>query len=277
MTTVLYADVLFIINFSMDFLSIYITSKLLSLRQSAPRFTIAAVLGALCATAMTALGITSITEAVLTLVISLVMTAVALGAESIRSFLIRAFALWGAGALLGGAVSVLCSLGENPQLEQHTSSADSPVVLYLAIGALFVFAFVRLIRPKLAQKSAELVIRLGEKEITVTALVDSGNLAADPISGCPVIFLSRIEGEMLMGEDNVRALLRGDRLSIDKELLRRVRLVPVSDGNSSSLLFAVRPDDVLSGKKHPDALICVTDKSKDFYSGKSALAPSCVI
>ena len=38
MTTVLYADVLFLINFSMDFISVYIAAQLLSLRRSALRF-----------------------------------------------------------------------------------------------------------------------------------------------------------------------------------------------------------------------------------------------
>lgn len=277
MTTVLYADVLFIINFSMDFLSIYITAKLLSLRQSAIRFTAAAVLGALGATVMTALGITSFPEALLTVLLSFAMTAVALGAGSLRAFLVRSFALWGAGALLGGAVSVLCSLGESPVIEQHTAAADSPHMIYLAAGAVLVFIFVRLIRPKLAQKVAEITIRLGENSITVPALVDSGNLAADPISGAPVIFISKAEAVRLLGEKDVQALLTRDRVALSDGLLRRLRLIPVAGETHSTLYFAVRPDSVTVGKKSPDAFIAVTDKSSDFYAGNPALAPGGVM
>lgn len=277
MTTVLYADVLFIINFSMDFLSIYITAKLLSLRQSAIRFTAAAVLGAFGATTMTALGITSFPEALLTVLLSFTMTAIALGVGSLRTFLIRSFALWGAGALLGGAVSVLCSLGESPVIGQHTSGADSPYVIYLASGAILVFFFIRLIRPKLAQKTAEITIRLGENSVTVTALVDSGNLAADPISGSPVIFISRSEAVKLIGEKDVQALLNCDRVTLSYDLLRRLRLIPVAGETHSELYFAIRPDSVTVGKKSSDVFIAVTDKSPDFYSGNPALAPANVI
>ena len=113
MTTVLYADVLFLINFSMDFISVYIAAQLLSLRRSALRFSLASLIGALGATAMTALSVAALPQTVLTLVLSVVMTATAYGgARSLGQFLFRTLTLWGGGALLGGCVTAVCSIGE---------------------------------------------------------------------------------------------------------------------------------------------------------------------
>lgn len=279
MTTVLYADVLFIINFSMDFLSLYITAKLLSLRQSAIRFSIAAAIGALAATVMTALGIASLPEAVLSVLISFAMTAVATGFLGLRSFFVRAFALWGAGALLGGAVSVICSLGEAPVFREERDEPSSPYVLSMAVGTLLVILFIRLIRPKLRQKTTELTVTFGGNSVTVSALVDSGNLAADPISGAPVIFLSSAEAISLVGEENTRALLTHDRDSLSDSMTTRLRLVPVSGEGADKLYFAFRPDSVTVGKKKSrrDVLIAISDKGRDFYAGHPALAPSCVL
>ena len=111
MTTVLYADVLFVINFAMDFISLWVTSKLLSIRQSARRYALAAAIGALSATAMTALSVEGIVEAAAALALSVVMSLVAYGFGSARRLVGRSLALWGAGALIGGAVTALCSLG----------------------------------------------------------------------------------------------------------------------------------------------------------------------
>jgi len=52
--TVLYADVLFLINFSMDFLSLYAAGAFLSLRRSVGRMSAAAAIGAVYAVAVTA-------------------------------------------------------------------------------------------------------------------------------------------------------------------------------------------------------------------------------
>ena len=94
MTTVLYADVLFLINFSMDFISVYIAAQLLSLRRSALRFSLASLIGALGATAMTALSVAALPQTVLTLVLSVVMTAAAYGgARSLGQFLFRTLTL----------------------------------------------------------------------------------------------------------------------------------------------------------------------------------------
>lgn len=279
MTTVLYADVLFIINFSMDFLSVYITAKLLSLRQSALRFSAAAVLGAAAATAMTACGVASLAEALLTVVLSLTMSAAAFGFGGVRAFFLRAFVMWGAGALLGGAVSALCALGEGISDRQSISPHGSRYSVILASGAVLVCLFIRLIRPALSKKETTLTVGFGSKTVTVTALVDSGNLASDPISGSPVIFLSAAEAVGLIGERDTAALLEHDRLRLSEEMTRRLRLVPVCGEGGDRLYFAFRPDSVTVGKKgaHRDALVAVSDKDGKYYAGHPALAPSGIL
>lgn len=279
MTTVLYADVLFIINFSMDFLSVYITAKLLSLRQSALRFSAAAVLGAAAATAMTACGVASLAEALLTVVLSLAMSAAAFGFGGVRAFFLRAFVMWGAGALLGGAVSALCALGEGISDRQSISPHGSRYSVILASGAVLVCLFIRLIRPALSKKETTLTVGFGSKTVTVTALVDSGNLASDPISGSPVIFLSAVEAVGLIGERDTAALLEHDRLRLSEEMTRRLRLVPVCGEGGDRLYFAFRPDSVTVGKKgaRRDALVAVSDKDGKYYAGHPALAPSGIL
>lgn len=282
MTTVLYADVLFFINFSMDFISVYIAAQLLSLRRSALRFSLASLIGALGATAMTALSVAALPQTVLTLVLSVVMTAAAYGgARSLGQFLFRTLTLWGGGALLGGCVTAVCSIGERGgDTVRYTESACASRPAALAVSGIFLCVFVvRALKPKLSRKTAFVRITLGGRRAGVGALVDSGNLAADPVSGSPVIFVSHESLEDIVPKTELDSMLSGDITSLPEDMKRRIRLIPIGEEGASRIVTAFRPDLVSvsdgGGRRthNADAVICVSDKGCGFYGGEAALIP----
>ena len=240
MTTVLYADVLFLINFSMDFISVYIAAQLLSLRRSALRFSLASLIGALGATAMTALSVAALPQTVLTLVLSVVMTAAV----------------------------------------RYTESACASRPAALAVSGIFLCVFVvRALKPKLSRKTAFVRITLGGRRAGVGALVDSGNLAADPVSGSPVIFVSHESLEDIVPKTELDSMLSGDITSLPEDMKRRIRLIPIGEEGASRIVTAFRPDLVSvsdgGGRRthNADAVICVSDKGCGFYGGEAALIP----
>lgn len=277
MTTVLYADVLFIINFSMDFISLWATAKLLSLRRSTLRFVLSAALGAAAATAMTALSVQGAAEAALALALSLAMALVAYGFGSAKRLVGRALALWGAGALLGGAVTAACSLGG------RFSAAPAGGVArpwgFFAVGVLALWAFVRLIRPRLGRRTVRVRITVCGVSVESEALVDTGALACDPVGGDAAMFVSAPLAASLIGEANAKALaaIRPEELS--GELHSKVRLIPAKGIGDATLCAAIAADSVVLP---PDgtprrALICVTDAPKDHFGGFDALVPSSLL
>ena len=278
MTTVLYADVLFIINFSMDIISLWITAKLLSIRQKTVRFVIAASVGALSATALTALCVEGIAGAAAALLMSLAMTLIAYGFGTLRKVLWRSFALWGAGALTGGAVTALCSLGKRSAAVGAVGEASRPWG-YIAVGVLIVWAFVRLLRPKLGQKTAAVCITVCGVSARTDALVDTGNGASDPISGDAVVFVSLPVAARLIGEENSRlvASLLPDGLPDRYRAL--FRAVVASGIGSSGVCGAIVPDEVtLSPDSTPRrAVVCVLDVPEDHFGGCGALLPSSLL
>lgn len=164
MTTVLYADVLFLINFSMDFISVYIAAAASFAQKERAAFSLASLIGALGATAMTALSVAALPQTVLTLVLSVVMTAAAYGgARSLGQFLFRTLTLWGGGALLGGCVTAVCSIGERGgDTVRYTESACASRPAALAVSGIFLCVFVvRALKPKLSRKTAFVRITLG--------------------------------------------------------------------------------------------------------------------
>lgn len=101
---------------------------------------------------------------------------------------------------------------------------------------------------------------------TVTALIDSGNLLRDGITGLPVIVLSRSAAEKLTP------------LPPKGQLLRGMRYMPIKTAAGHAMMILFRPDSVIvshEGRQHlVKAMIGVSPEAE---AGFTALAPSCIL
>lgn len=100
-----------------------------------------------------------------------------------------------------------------------------------------------------------ITVRLGDKTIHLTALVDTGNNLKDPIGGAPVLVLGADTAPKLLAEERpslIKAIITSDIGAIDAEagvsksnLFSRLRLIPFSSlGRDKGLLVGLRVDDV---------------------------------
>ena len=101
LTEEIYGDVLFIINFSMDFLSLYIAGRILHLRMKAWRVMAGASLGALYGVLELLIDTHPFLETMLTAGILLLMCLTAFGAGTARTFFSSAALAGGAGTSRG--------------------------------------------------------------------------------------------------------------------------------------------------------------------------------
>ncbi|MGN0747225.1 MAG: sigma-E processing peptidase SpoIIGA [Aristaeellaceae bacterium] len=105
----------------------------------------------------------------------------------------------------------------------------------------------------------------GDCTITLTALVDSGNLLRDPLTGLPVIVLSR------------RCARKLTSLPAPGQLLPGMRLISVRTAAGPALMAIFRPRRirVLSGSAWHEVR-AVAGLSPDGYDGVQALLPACL-
>lgn len=111
-----------------------------------------------------------------------------------------------------------------------------------------------------------LTVRMGVTEFRMAALVDSGNLLRDHVTGLPVIVLSRTAAGCMMA------------LPEEGELFEGMRYLPIRTAAGSALMVVVRPDAVrlsFGGREWPaEALLGV---SPDASAGFTALVPACLL
>ena len=109
----------------------------------------------------------------------------------------------------------------------------------------------------------------GDRELHLTALRDTGNSLRDPLTGRPVVVISRASAEKLTG-------LTGAQLSDPAALLCSgvlpgLRLIPCSTVGGSNLLPALRPSRMEIRGEPSDALIAFAREGLGEGQGYQAL------
>ena len=272
METVLYADILFLVNYAMDFISLSASASLGARSKSAVRMSIASVLGSVYAICATVSSINGAMNYILAVAVGAAMCAIAFDFGGILPFLRQYVTFWCCSALLGGIMTALLSLGN-----AGFSTSNIPIMIIAASGILIFM--IKALKDRAGCKSLKIKIFLSGKCTSFDALCDSGNLLRDPFSSAPVILVSHEVLTPLLPHKTIKAMLENDE-SITAENLK-IRLIPQCSANDSRLLCAFFPDriTVSSKKRSVDAkcLIAVSPHHNTYFAGFAATAPSILI
>lgn len=256
----------------MDFLSLYAAGKLFSLSLSPGRMVPAAALGAVYAVAAVSLGWSGFWGALAAAIVSAGMSALAFGIRGgWRAFLRTFAAVWGCGALLGGIMTVFCGFVDSGV--RGAPYAD----LYIA-SALAILGLIRMAAGRIRRGYAHVRFCRQENTYSGKALIDSGNLLRDPLSGTPVILLAGKEAAP-PATDAAETMFLGYPAPWS-ESGGGVRAVPVRGVGGSRLLYGFFCRSVtveFRGKQGTySAVICV-DPEAESYGGCGVLLPASLV
>lgn len=249
---VVYADVLFAVNFAMDFLALYLTGRFLR-RESAPiRLLAAAGLGGAYGVAALFLEGYPPVGALIHLAVSLLLCYVAYGMPILGTTAL----FYGISCLLGGAMTALWTginrlRGKTPGLspEPEIGSDTRISAVWLAVLALLcgVGACVTagIARRRRMAEEADYQLFFQDTRLRGRGIVDSANFLTEPMSGYPVIVLPCAEGKKLLPSSLYAACTENALRAIPAlppDYARRVRLVPMVSAGGSCILAVVKPD-----------------------------------
>ena len=276
---ILYIDIYFIINFTTDLLALYFAGSIAKVGSSMLRLIISSLFGAAAACFAALVNIGFWQYAAMLLLSAVIMTVIYARpcnllrrAKLLVSFLVTE-------TLLGGSVSFLFSLMEKyvSPLIKDDGGAENRDLLLLSMSVLLSYGVIRLsfsvLRGSISEKNAEFTVKLLGKTQSFTGFIDSGNLVIDPISGSPVILIKRSAFDLT---DKSSAITDTE----DRELQKRIRIIPTSSIGGKKILYGIRVDEVeFAGKhtcKYTGSIIALDECSGD-YHGYNALIPSSII
>lgn len=281
---IIYGDVLIIINFSMDFLALFITAKIMHIKLNSKKITLSSFIGAIYSLVILSLNLPPMCSGIISIGMAFLLTFTAYGRQKTTTFLKNTFVFYIVNFALGGGITAICNLLNIWQNKRNLMINGTFDVLYsdipfgiLALLALLcgLFSFVsgKLIKKKSAETICSLSISFNQNTITLEALVDSGNLLREPLSGKPVIIVSYSEMRKLIPIELIPLFKNKDTSCLEKSIFSaKIRIIPISTVGGNSLLFGILADKVILDKKEVDVYIAITPDSNDF-GGFSAVVP----
>ncbi len=261
---VIYADTLLIIDFSMDFLSLYITSMLLRLKRKPQRMAIAALLGAVYSVAAVIFDTETVPRKIIYIIIfcavSVVMSAIAFG-KSRKRIIKNTMTFIAASLFLGGGMTALYSMLSGITGIEPTGSSEmfSPTVfiIFAAVSAAGSGFFGKIKRKKAEQSFKTVKITAFGKTVTLNCLADSGNLLCEPFGKRRVTLVKRSVIENILPSDYM-----GDAysyiLKLSPELAAKFRLIPAKTVTGEEMLTGFIPDRMIVGGNEVDGIIAFT-------------------
>ena len=245
-----YIDLYFLINASMDLLCLMITAALLHRSVSRLRVCLAATLGGAYAVASLLLGPGGVWGVLLDLTLSLGMCATAFGIKRTRLWpLVRCAAVHLlVSAVMGGVMTALYTLLNRLHLPLETLEGDGlstwTFALLTGVSGIVTLCGGRFLGFSRKTKCLTLTASLFGREVTLSAMVDSGNLLRDPVSGRAVIVADLARLKPILPPALFHAYESGD-FSLwlsSHEQAKRIRPIPTRTASGEGLLFAMVPD-----------------------------------
>ena len=286
--TVVYVDVLFLINFCMDFLSLVIAGASLHLEIRHSYLSLASALGGLYAVIAALYPGNAVIGTCIGVATACLLCYISYGraCRGKRFWCLFAFfygASWLLGGMITGAYEVLRGFFENrTDLFLAITEGDGEIAFFFLLLLSCAFLLNMLKRHlyfKREEKSVDITVRSEDRTARLSALVDSGNMLCDPLSGKPCIVLSQKAAERLVPTDVMQMALHGDprAAKLSGRSARRIRMIPADTVGGHRLLIGYRADKITVEAErgaHAVEALLVIGGGEDEYCGHAALIPA---
>ena len=258
---VVYADVLFLVNFSADYFVLLTVGRLRRVRLRRGRLILGSLLGALYAVPALILIPTYPLLLLSVLLSGVALTLVGLGFPGWRRFLSCLALLWVVSFVYGGAITALFALSARLFGRVAVEGDVGAKVLVFLILFLLSSALVALSRRLSsggAPREVGCRVTVGEKTRDLTLMTDSGCLLREPMTGRAVILLSArsaaglVPPALLSTEEGIEPTLSYDER-------KRYYLIPYQTVSGKRLMHGYRPDhaEIGTGRRRREEAIVV--------------------
>lgn len=274
----LYIDVLFIENLIMNYILIYMTSFFGKIKVKHMRLFISSVIGAIYAvlSCISNWGVYQLT--ISKLILSAVMVLIAFSPKKVLDFFKYMLIFYLITFVLGGSIFGLMYFLNYTSVSINgvVYMDDFPIKIFM-IATVSIFIAIKLgfylfaNKIRLKERLFKIKIDVLDKSVETTALLDTGNLAVDPLTKMPVVIIEKSELKYFLSEDIVE-LFDEENLDdfynkvfeLNAEWRTRLRIIPFSSlGSESSMMIGFKPDKLYIYERNiqtEKVIIAVCDK-----------------
>ena len=288
MEQTVYLDIYFLINFSMDFLGLFLSARLVERRIKYYRLVIAAGVGAAYACVALFLSAAGLWRILLDALACLAVGGVAaFDRRALKSLPYFSLVFGAVSIILGGAMTALFYLFNRLGVDLLFGGGDGGdgisvwlFAILAGISALLALKGGGALKKRAVRKRGRIEIEYGGRRTSLSCLCDSGNLLREPISRLPCVLVELDALSSVLPYSLTEAVKKGNITLIEERERPRVRLIPSQSATGKAMLVGFRVDalriDMGGGAAKTDAyVVLMTEKISE--KGIKALVPSEIV
>jgi len=263
---IVYIDMLFLLNFLMDSVTLYATALFLKKSLAVWRMTLSAAIAALYSCVMFFPQLSFMYSLFLKVVFLFAISTIAFPSRIPAVILKNGVVFFGVNTVFGGILltlifatdfgRILGAAVSNGEIYLNISFELLIISTLLAYTVVYIISYIKKQNIQNTKVTARLTIYFADKEVTISALCDTGCTLCDPISGAPAVVISpKIARELLpqghpetkyrplpfVTVDNAKGILDGfipDKLTVDgNEITHSVIGISKTDIETFSAIF----------------------------------------
>lgn len=276
----IYIDIIIAENLIMNYIILYATGLISKNKISYLRIFLASLIGAIYAVTQYISKLNIYSNFIIKTILSIIIIFVAFNPQNIKKLCKQLVLFYLTTFTFGGVATYLIYLLK-PQniIIKNGMYVGTYVLKVIFIGAILgtiilIISF-RLSKNKMTKKDliCQIKIKLNGKEKVLDAIVDTGNMLKEPITGNPVVVVEKVALYDLMPKEilnNTESILGGDfeqiPEKIKKEYIQRLKIIPFSSlGKQNGMLVGIKPEklEVINeqSEEKNNAIIGIYNKS----------------
>lgn len=253
----IYIDVIIIENLIMNYIILYATGLISKNKISYIRIFLASCIGAIYAITEYMLKIRVYSNIIVKTLLAIIMVVVAFCPQNVKK-LCKQLVLFYLTTFTFGGVATYLIYVLKPQniIIKNGMFVGSYVLKVIFIGAIvgtiiLITAF-KFAKNKITKKDmfCKVKIVLNGKELILNAMVDTGNLLKEPITGSSVVVVERTSLYDILPKEilnNTESILCGDFTNISDEIkneyITKLKIIPFSSlGKQNGMLIGIKPE-----------------------------------
>ena len=250
----IYIDIIIVENLIMNYIILYATGLISKSKKSYLRMFWASLIGAIYATLEYVLKVNIYSNIILKTILSIIIVYVAFYPQNAKKMCKQLVLFYVTTFTFGGIATYLIYVLK-PQniIIKNGMYVGTYVLKVIFIGVILAIAF-KMAKNKLTKKDmiCKVKIKLNGKEETVEAMVDTGNMLKEPITGTPVVVVERTSLYELLPKEilnNTESILGGDFEKIPEEIkneyVPKLKLIPFASlGKQNGMLVGIKPEKI---------------------------------
>lgn len=256
----IYIDVIFLENIIMNSIILYATAIILKIKPKIIRIIISSIVGSIYAVITYITELTVYTSIISKSILAVVMVYIAFNSPRMKEMGKQVVIFYLTSFVFGGVTLYLVYFIKPQEIFLKNGLFVGEYVLkVIFLGAIMAFAIIKIsfkfIKFKINSKDiyCKINVKINKKQIETIAMIDTGNLAKEPITNTPVVI---VESSILHNSipksiiDNIDNILAGNLDLVPEEYIPRLRCIPFSSlGKNNGMLLGIKADEIIVEKE----------------------------